>query len=234
MKKLLATALLLLFTISTAGLQSKAANETALAHVQASLSTKSTESLAKKGKSDKKHKKEELKCECKSRCSLRCLKNEHCMLSFDVSASNDINTPETLAGNFLVTVYAPNGEIVATMTIDASTIGTFTNFAVPVKAPICAGFYTVEITNQNVTVITEEVLAMDPPLDFQPFIQVTVTSPCNPTQSISTTFASFEASETASPFPVGSSLQQIINILPPFVHFEKCETECECKKKKHD
>jgi hypothetical protein len=230
MKKLLVTALLLLFTLSTAGLKSETAYKMPLATKQASsTSTKSNLNLLpKKCNCEKKHKKEELECHCKSKCSLSCLKSECCSLNFTVLTSQSgvipIGSPVSNAipygeGFFFVTINAPNGEVVATMPIirtDISNNGT-TPFTALVPAPICAGVYTVSIQNNTGDDF------------FQPFVQLTVTNSCN-SKSVFVNFAQFEGEDILS-FPDGTSLSQAVNILPTFVDFEKCETECECKKK---
>jgi hypothetical protein len=212
MKKLLYV-LLVLFTLSTIGLQA----ENAFSHgAKQTFDSKYKNLFAKKGD---KHKKNKWKCDCESRCQLPCLKSEKCNLSFDLLAF-PIGAP--LAGHFKVSIFSPKGEIVGTTTIDASTLTDFTNFTIPVSAPICAGLYTVSITNVDAT-------TNGGPLTGDPFLMVTVTNSCN-SNCIQFTFP-FE--EILS-FPAGCSIQAVINVLPHFVHFKECEEHCECKKKKEE
>src|SRR5205807_1660454 len=118
------------------------------------------------------------------------------------------------------------GEVVGTTTIAASTITDFTHFTIPVHHPICAGLYTVSITNVDVTVNGGQ------PLFFSPFVLITVRNSCNE-NCIQFTFPVFE-SESLPAFPAECNIQAVINVLPHFVHFEECEEHCECKKKKEE
>lgn len=150
--------------------------------------------------------------DCKSRCSLKCLKSEKCTLTFDIRATN---FSETLTGNFLISIVSPNGETVATSTIDASTIGASTDFFMTVPAPICAGLYKVNVTNINAT--------------FNPFFLIVVTNSCN-NNCVQISIPAFEQNSFGS-FPNGWTFQSAINILPHFVHFGKCEEHCKCEEK---
>jgi hypothetical protein len=231
MKKLLLTALVLLFTLSTAGLRSEISYKAPLQQIQAKAISKGKKCDCEK---NKKHKKEELKCHCESKCSLPCLKSESCNLTFNLTATSPDND---LAGSFLISIIAPNGDVVATTTIQGSNIPTqhndddtptLGNFLINVPAPICAGHYTVVITNQGVD--------LDDSLGFVPFTMIAVTNSCNSQSLVLPVpinllglgiYGLFEPGI----LPDGSSTEIDVNIFPTFLHFEKCETKCECKKK---
>jgi hypothetical protein len=224
MKKFFLTAFLFLFALSSFGLTAASNNQS-----QGCSSCSSSKKNNKKSITAKKPRKHssEMSCACSSKCELGCQRSKTCNLFFTLVAQS----PESpLVGQFQISIIAPNGDIVQTANIDASTISTSTddpgsnNFELEVPAPVCAGRYTVLITNVNVD--------LNGTLGAVPFLQVNVTNSCNTNQinqPVPVNFQLFFNDFEPDILDPGTSTQIDVNIYPSFLpNFKKCKTECSC------